>query len=251
MAEKNHTLLLVDDEPAILDALQRAFRKRYTLVTAGGGREAVHVLDTQPIDLIICDQRMPDLTGVEVLKHALHVQPDAIRILLTGYADVGSLIQCVNDAQIYKYIAKPWQPEMVWLTVIRGLESYDLKRHLRQSMELLRQHKYALDQYAIVAITDTNGVIEYVNDKFCQACGYAPEELLGQTHALLRTQRHPPAFFATLWQTIRTGQIWRGDICNRRKNGTTYWQDTAIIPLLDDQSQPFRYVAIAKELPEQ
>lgn len=248
---ETHTLLFVDDEPLILEALQRAFRKRYSILTANSGQEAIAILDSRPVDLILCDQRMPVVTGVDVLKHALQVQPDAVRILLTGYADTESLIHCINDAQIYKYIAKPWQPEMVWLTVIRGLESYDLKRRLQQSIDLLQQQKYALDRYANVSITDTSGVIQYVNGKFCNSCGYTSQELLGHTHAILNSRHHPQIFFATLWQTITAGQVWRGDISNRRKNGEIYWQDTVIVPLLDDQSRPFRYVAIAKELPAQ
>lgn len=125
-----HTLLLVDDDPDVLATLTRSFRKGYKTLSAGGGEEGIAFLNEHPVDLIICDQRMPNISGDQVLSHALQVQPDAIRILLTGYADVESLMTCVNDAHIYKYVTKPWDPAELNLSVVRALESLVLKRDL-------------------------------------------------------------------------------------------------------------------------
>lgn len=244
-----HTLLFVDDEPDILQALERAFRKRCRILLANSGSEAIALLDRQPVDLIISDQRMPGASGVQVLKHALSVQPEAVRILLTGYADVESLAQCVNEAQIYKYITKPWQPEMVLLTVYRALENLDVKRQLQRTIDLLQQQKSALDHCAMVSITDSSGVIKYVNDKFCAISGYTGEELRGNNHRLLRSDRHNAGFFQALWNSIGTGNIWRGEVCNRRKNGGLYWLDVTIVPLSDAEGQPpGHYVSIAQEI---
>ncbi|MGZ8158800.1 MAG: HD domain-containing phosphohydrolase [Methylobacter sp.] len=125
-----HTLLLVDDDPDVLATLTRSFRKGYKTLSANGGEEGIAFLNEHPVDLIICDQRMPNISGDQVLSHALQIQPDAIRILLTGYADVESLLTCVNDAHIYKYVTKPWDPAELNLTVVRALESLILKRDL-------------------------------------------------------------------------------------------------------------------------
>ncbi|MFZ2404464.1 MAG: HD domain-containing phosphohydrolase [Methylobacter sp.] len=125
-----HTLLLVDDDPDVLATLTRSFRKGYKTLSANGGEEGIAFLNEHPVDLIICDQRMPNISGDQVLSHALQIQPDAIRILLTGYADVESLLTCVNDAHIYKYVTKPWDPAELNLTVVRALESLVLKRDL-------------------------------------------------------------------------------------------------------------------------
>ncbi|MDD5228392.1 MAG: response regulator [Methylococcales bacterium] len=132
-----HTLLVVDDDPDVLSTLTRSFRKGYKTLAAPGGAEGIAILNGQPVDLIICDQRMPGIGGVEVLNHAVEVQPDAIRILLTGYTDVDSLLACVNDAHIYKYVTKPWDPAELNLTVVRALESLDLKRDLDAARGLL------------------------------------------------------------------------------------------------------------------
>ncbi|MDR3390556.1 MAG: response regulator [Sulfuriferula sp.] len=137
-AATTFTLLLVDDEPDIVDSLHRSFRKGYNVLTATSGHEAVELLKAHPVDLIISDQRMPGLTGDEVLKAAKTLQPTAIRILLTGYSDLESLVKCVNDAGIYKYLTKPWEPEDLKLTVTRALEHLDLDRRLQLASEHLK-----------------------------------------------------------------------------------------------------------------
>lgn len=130
MTQEKFKLLFVDDEADILDSLKRAFRRDYEVFTANSGTEGIEFLKTEKFDLIISDQRMPDVTGDAVLKFAMQEQPDAIRILLTGYSDMESLVRCVNEAGIYKYISKPWEPENLRLTVVRALESLSLERQL-------------------------------------------------------------------------------------------------------------------------
>jgi len=122
------------------------------------------------------------------------------------------------------------------------------EQELRRTVGELSDYKYALDQASIVAITDQRGVIKHVNPNFCKISHYTAAELIGQDHRIVNSGYHDKAFIKNIWKTIANGQIWRGELRNKAKDGSIYWVDATIVPFLDDKGKPYQYLAIRSDI---
>ena len=112
----------------------------------------------------------------------------------------------------------------------------------------LDAYKSAIDSHAIVSVTDVQGVISYVNGKFCELSKYDVSELIGQTHQIVNSGYHSKEFFQNLWKTILSGQTWNGEVRNKAKDGTFYWVNATIVPLLDKENKPYQFIAIRTDI---
>lgn len=145
-----------------------------------------------------------------------------------------------NDGKINGYMA-----------IVKDIsERKQREAQIAETLKELRDLKYALDAAATVSITDVDGNILYVNDEFCRVSGYPREELIGKDHRLINSDFHPKDFFTRMWDRIKSGETWRGEVLNRTKNRTFWWADVTIIPFLNDRGEPYQFIAIRSDITE-
>ena len=147
--QNQFTLLFVDDEENVLSALKRIFmEENYTILLATSAARALEIMEGQPVHLVITDHRMPGMTGAEMLKRIKESWPETIRIMLTGYADVNSIMGAVKDGAVYKFITKPWNDEDLRLTVSLALQQYVLIQENRHLKEVAKYQQATITRYA-------------------------------------------------------------------------------------------------------
>ncbi len=184
-----------------------------------------------------CDLRMVKATGESLWVHLsatiAHGEEDAseLRLIFTNISE-----------------RKQAEQEIFRLNADLDQRVKDRTAELEVSNATLAEFKSALDEHALVTITDAAGKITYANEKFCKTSGYTTEELIGQSHHLVNSGFHPVEFFKELWQTIDAGKVWTGEIKNRTKTGTFYWVNTTIVPFLSYEGRPFQYIAIRNDI---
>ncbi len=165
-------ILCVDDEPNILSSLRRLFRAQgYQVLTAESGKDGLKILETETVDLVISDMRMPEMDGARFLEHVRERWPGTLRLLLTGYADIQSILDAINRGEIYRYITKPWDDNDILLIVRHALE--------RKALEQERQRLEALTQAQNEELTLLNASLEAKVEKRTAELKQAHDELIG------------------------------------------------------------------------
>ena len=153
-----YKILIVDDEPVNLRTLSRLLRANYDVVTAESGDEALKLLQQHNVALLISDQRMPGMTGIELMKNTVSLRPQMVRILLTGYTDVDALIESINSGLVYRYLTKPWNNEDLKLTIARALEHFEItksKHLLEMENARLRIRLSQISDLALEGVEET------------------------------------------------------------------------------------------------
>ena len=131
MSDKKINLLYVDDEENNLMSFKASFRLKYNVMIANSAAEGMKILENKPVEIIITDQRMPNMTGIEFLEKVLEIYPDPMRILLTGYTDMTAVIDAVNKGKIYHYLSKPWSEELIDETISKAFDAYSKDQEIK------------------------------------------------------------------------------------------------------------------------
>jgi response regulator RpfG family c-di-GMP phosphodiesterase len=162
-------ILLVDDEPEMLYSLKELLRREFELYTAERGREALEIVRQHPPHVLMTDQRMPEMTGVQLLRHVKDLSPQTVRILFTGYADIKAVIEGINEVGLYRYITKPWDPDELTQVLHQAAAQYE--RTAEQQRLLTDLRAYLRQEQALRTADPSAGPTQPGLDEVAQAAG--------------------------------------------------------------------------------
>ena len=204
-------------------------------------------------ELILINLYQPHCSGLElttIIRQREHLAGLSI-IFLSTEADFDRQLAAINTGGD-DLITVPIDPQLLITTINSRVErartlnsiNFDLLTALRE----LENQQNAMDQHAIINITNINGLIIYVNEKFCDISGYQRSEVLGLDYHFLRSHIHDDDMYRHIWRTLLNGEVWQGEICNRKKNGELYWVNVTMVPFMDEESRPYQFVSISSDI---
>lgn len=249
-----YRIMLVDDDRTLTDFYKGILGQHGMQVIAVN--DPMQVLDTivdaHP-ELILMDIDMPGCSGVELASIIRQQEQFAgiSIIFLSSETEFGRQVSVLEKGGD-DFLTKPVDPgflvRSIATRVSKARTLSNMSYRLLSALREVENRNLALDHHSIITITNINGEIVYVNDKFCDISGYSEKEILGQRHSLLDSDVHSKEFFDDLWDTIRAGKVWKNEMCEKKKNGDLFWADTTIVPFTDEQKRPYQYVAIQNDI---
>lgn len=241
---KGVDILVVDDSKVALASVVSLLKPLlFNIHTANSGKEALALIKENPkISLIVTDHEMPEMTGLELSREVrkYHDELTLPIIAVTGMREpkleARFLKSGVND-----FLIKPFSREEFVSRVVTLASA-------RERYKQIQRFADTVDRYVISSSTDEHGIIRAVSQAFCEISGYSREELLGRNHNIVRHPDMPDSLYQSLWQTIKSGKSWRGEVKNCKKDGSFYWVDVNIEPQFDSQGQIRGYTAIRQDI---
>lgn len=235
-------ILLLEDSPVDAEMIQRQLRKEnrdYEFQLACNKDEFLAAIDRFPPDIILSDNSLPQFEAADALRITREKLINVVFILVTG---------TVSDEYAANIMKEGADDYILKDRMVRLPAAIDAALNRRKTLKEISDYRYALDQSADITITDPKGIIIYANENFCRLSQFSTQELIGSDHRLINSGYHPQSFFSELWNTIKNGKIWQGEVRNRAKDGSFYWVDTTIVPFLDQKKEPYQFLAIRKNI---
>ncbi|MGE4398833.1 MAG: response regulator [Campylobacterales bacterium] len=242
------SILIVDDSPFIVEVL-KTFLNRFSpnIIEAENGKLGLDLYRLHKPDFIVSDVVMPIMNGLEMSREIKAINKDAFIVLTTAVEDKDNLAEAIEIA-IDKYLPKPIDLRRLEQILLEFMEHLSAKKALEDNRHLLEEYRKALDSAAIFTVTDTNGIIKYVNDEFVHTTGYSKEEAVGNSHNIVRHPETPKGVFKALWESISGKKIWKSVLENRAKNGESFFVDNTIVPILGTDGEIIEYIGISYDI---
>ncbi|MDA7817494.1 response regulator [Sulfurimonas sp.] len=248
---KNTTLLYVEDDQLIRDELVEILEDEVAnLYVATNGQEGLDLYKKFRPDIILTDIRMPVMDGLSMSQSIIDINPDAQIIISSAFNEAEYLLNAIKIG-IHYYSLKPINLEDLFNNLDKTSKNIMISKRLKEKEKLLQQYKSEVDKIAIVSKTDKNGLITYANKAFCDISGYSEEELIGNTHAIVKHPSNNDSFFKDIWETILDKREWKGKIKNKNKNGDNYFVDSTIFPILNDSGEIEEFISIRKDITQE
>lgn len=240
------SVLYVEDSKTTRESMSILLKNKFkTVFIASDGEEGLFLCkkNRNDINIIITDVNMPKLSGIEMVRELRKIDINVPVIFTSAYTD-SDLLLGVMELGITDYLVKPFSIPNLFIRIEHIFEEIHYQHlALRQEKELY-QYLELLNKVAIVSKTDTKGKILFVNDIFCEVSGYKKGELLGKSHNIVRHPDMGKDIYENLWQTILSGNIWKGKVKNRTKNGDAYHVNATILPIYDENEKIIGFIGI-------
>jgi diguanylate cyclase (GGDEF)-like protein/PAS domain S-box-containing protein len=240
--------MLVEDDDLLRERLLRILKREVSTVQSySKPSEALSDLKSYNPDIIITDIKMPGMSGLEMVRIIRHTYPNIPVIIASAFSEPEMFLDAI-DLKVENYVVKPINIDMMVDKLKTIANTLNISKLLKEKESLLNQYKHIVDISAYITITDKNGIITYVNDKFYTLSGYNEAELIGHSHAIMRSMDIPKEFYKELWRTVLSKKVWQGIIKNINKNGMPFYTDTTIAPVLDASGEIEEFISIKLDI---
>lgn len=244
------TILVIDDSMFMCKQIQNILSVRnYNTVLAYNSKDGLEILGVKDINLVILDMDLPDIHGLDLLRiikdkdEFCHVPI----IILSGSNDPELIRSCLKIGAS-DFVRKPFNIEEFTLKVDIAIDLNRKHTEILCKQKMLNEYKDVVDKSYIVSKTDKKGIITFVNEQFCKISGYTKEELIGQPHSIVRHPDMPSSAFKEMWETIKSKKTWSGKIKNLKKDGSFYYVQSTINPIVDYDGNIIEYIAVRNDI---
>lgn len=249
MYSQEISILVVEDNEKIRNEIEEFL---YTcsfshIYIAANGLEGWQQYQENNPDIVLTDLTMPLMNGLEMSAKIKSHNNETPILLITSLFEK-EITESAVDIGIDGYLFKPISLQRLELILKNFRNRIVLKRKFLNERKLLEEYKGALDASASVTKTDAMGTIIYVNDAFCKMSGYSREELIGQKHSIIKHPSTPQSFYKEMWDILSVKKVWHNRISNLHKDGTTYYEDVVIVPILDQDEEIVEYISIRQDI---